>query len=1244
MKKAISILIVFVLSFFTINPLPPVFAASFPGTVTGSTGSLEGERKVSVTNAPNQATLKLYTSSGGAAIQTATISGSTFTFSVKDFGKYYVTSTTIDGEKNDIVSDPSPIIEVKPGPVTISQQDSGTDQILVTNAVKDAELILYNDRTGYVPQTTIADNNGRGVFTQVPPGLNYKAKQKISGVEGPLSTETINILPKIVQVTSSVTAGPTNNQGTITILESTPGNTIRLYDANKKLIDSKITNAQGGYVFTGLQAGTYHITQLQNGAESREVVVKIGDAEIPLITLNGDREVTIIVGNNYSDAGASFTDNIDSPRTLTGVHTITTNSEPGIYYVTFNAIDSNNNPAMEVKRKVTILPQKVNLTPVNTNEATGDTITNGPNGQIKVQNVYSGSILYLYQDPNGKMIRTITDASSPSYTINDVPVGKDYYVIQEYTNKNGSFVQSEPSTRIEIKDTTKPVLSLLGNDTINLEMNDRYTEYGATASDNVDSSDELNSTILITHKLNTNLPGSYTITYNVKDKAGNSATPITRVVNVSPLSVIAIGSTADLGEVGVKNAISGAVLNLYRSEDIHMTKSLASYVLETSETTHLFTKIAPGSYFVTQTANNFTSKPSNVVDVIDIDRPYITLEGPEKLTFVLGQSKEFFDGSTNIFTDPGATAYDYLDGNLTSYITKVITPSIESGRITEPGSYTITYSVTAKLPRHSKADDKFRTITVAPPKTTTPTSTFGKGEISAGGLFLHTTSQIRLYNTYGQLMETKSANGSYTITFENVPAGLGYYVTQIVNGIESAPSEPVNVNIFEEAKDSALIASFEFPAVYSTGIIDQKTGVITVTVPKDTDITNLKASFTSLGSVKVGTSVQSSGVTSQNFTNQVVYTVLSNDGKTTKTYYVNVEKAKFITNTWTTSVNKKLTLTNSTSSVVALNPSEKMLAEHKGISFISTDRAIHVPAANVLETSNASLTASAPASFTKYTDPEWRKSIEKVTEVKWGNTSFMQPLEIEMLNPENKAFAKLTRVDGKLYAQIQPSEKSGTNIVGLAAKSGTYALVENIAKPTIFPSTINGETTYRLYSSVSGGQIYYTTSSANINFDRSSRNNSLNSYSMDNAASDLSDWTLYNNGDKISASSGELYAFVIKDQMISPLNSNITKTPVEWKKDIPTYSTSHVLKITFNTKVEKKVLYSGAVYVIDNTTGKKIETKLSLSPDNKTILVAPITAYTRGHQYTLTIEREFKGNTLKNEFLKQPLTRTFTVK
>ena len=138
----------------------------------------------------------------------------------------------------------------------------------------------------------------------------------------------------------------------------------------------------------------------------------------------------------------------------------------------------------------------------------------------------------------------------------------------------------------------------------------------------------------------------------ITDKAGNKAIQVIRTIEVLPNAVVAIGSTADYAEVYVKNALSGATLQLHKANGVSMGDNY-KYTLENGETTHTFKNVPPGSYYVTQSAGGFTSAPSNVVDVVDIDRPYITLIGPEKLSFVWGETKSYYNGETNTFIEPG---------------------------------------------------------------------------------------------------------------------------------------------------------------------------------------------------------------------------------------------------------------------------------------------------------------------------------------------------------------------------------------------------------------------------------------------------------------------------------------------------------------------------------------------------------------------------------------------------------------
>ena len=65
-------------------------------------------------------------------------------------------------------------------------------------------------------------------------------------------------------------------------------------------------------------------------------------------------------------------------------------------------------------------------------------------------------------------------------------------------------------------------------------MGGSYSDPGATASDNIDGN--ITSSIVTVNPVNTAVVGTYTVTYNVSDAAGNAATQVTRTVYVNPVS------------------------------------------------------------------------------------------------------------------------------------------------------------------------------------------------------------------------------------------------------------------------------------------------------------------------------------------------------------------------------------------------------------------------------------------------------------------------------------------------------------------------------------------------------------------------------------------------------------------------------------------------------------------------------------------------------------------------------------
>ena len=81
-------------------------------------------------------------------------------------------------------------------------------------------------------------------------------------------------------------------------------------------------------------------------------------------------------------------------------------------------------------------------------------------------------------------------------------------------------------------DTTKPVITLNGASSLELTQGAAYTELGATATDDRDGT----VAVTISGSVDTDIVGSYTITYRAKDKAGNEAVA-TRTIKVVLASI-----------------------------------------------------------------------------------------------------------------------------------------------------------------------------------------------------------------------------------------------------------------------------------------------------------------------------------------------------------------------------------------------------------------------------------------------------------------------------------------------------------------------------------------------------------------------------------------------------------------------------------------------------------------------------------------------------------------------------------
>ncbi len=119
------------------------------------------------------------------------------------------------------------------------------------------------------------------------------------------------------------------------------------------------------------------------------------------------------------------------------------------------------------------------------------------------------------------------------------------------------------------------------------------------------------------------------------------------------------------------------------------------------------------------------------------------------------------------------------------------------------------------------------------------------------------------------------------VTANDFTTPVEYTVTAENGGVKK-----FSVTVLNASGSEKSITAFSIEG--SEGTVNQDSGTIAVTLPPHTAVTSLRASFSTTGkSVNVGDAVQESGVTANDFTSPVSYTVYAMDG-TTKTYTVTV--------------------------------------------------------------------------------------------------------------------------------------------------------------------------------------------------------------------------------------------------------------------------------------------------------------------------------------------------------------------
>lgn len=127
-------------------------------------------------------------------------------------------------------------------------------------------------------------------------------------------------------------------------------------------------------------------------------------------------------------------------------------------------------------------------------------------------------------DNCGPVVVTVSDSSNGGAGSSASPL----VITRTYTATDSAGNSSSSAQTITVIDSTAPTITLNGANPQVVECHTSYTELGATAADNCSG----NFAATPTSNVNTNVVGTYTVTYTASDAAGNAAVPVIRTVNV----------------------------------------------------------------------------------------------------------------------------------------------------------------------------------------------------------------------------------------------------------------------------------------------------------------------------------------------------------------------------------------------------------------------------------------------------------------------------------------------------------------------------------------------------------------------------------------------------------------------------------------------------------------------------------------------------------------------------------------
>ena len=321
--------------------------------------------------------------------------------------------------------------------------------------------------------------------------------------------------------------------------------------ADKNLIETQIKNPyyNGGLFKKSTESKYYslnnsvRITMNADGTYYCELVDNSKDVTAPELRLNGDTEITMAVGTEFVDPGYTATDDYDGDVTNKVVISGTVNNaKAGTYELTYTVSDTAGNTTS--KKRTVIFEELGNL------DISMGSVLDGVTPQISLKgaNPYCMVKGGTYLEPGATATDNVDGNITDKIVVTNKVTGNlmgAFRIVYKVEDSSGNQAIAYRAVIVTtscpnnnqgtVESNSAPVITLIGKNSVVINVGTEYIDLGATAYDKEDG-DITSKLVTDTSAVNTRVPGIYKVWYRVTDSAGKTASASRTVTVKNPNS------------------------------------------------------------------------------------------------------------------------------------------------------------------------------------------------------------------------------------------------------------------------------------------------------------------------------------------------------------------------------------------------------------------------------------------------------------------------------------------------------------------------------------------------------------------------------------------------------------------------------------------------------------------------------------------------------------------------------------